>query len=91
MSDALFHLDPPALIYRGPDSIRATTVKARCRDCHELTGFWGGGTTPAALDETGGGGYSYVVCKTCADTNLGRRCGIRGRDLIEVTESGDPS
>ena len=82
----LFELAPAALIYRRPCP---PMHKMRCRECHKTGAINGGGSTPAQLDETGGGGYDYAVCNKCFSGNqLARRAGIRGRDIIEIHAIG---
>ena len=78
----LFELAPAALVYRRPCP---PMHKMRCRECHKTGPIIGGGSTPAAGDETGGDGYDYAVCKTCRGTDLGRRPSIHGRDIIAIS------
>ncbi|WP_143187124.1 hypothetical protein [Microbacterium sp. AR7-10] len=74
MSNALFELDPPALLYGG-DMPRP---RALCRDCHQPTQFWAGGCRPA---RDGQERYEYTLCKACSETDLGRRHHA-GREII---------
>lgn len=67
--NALFDIDPPALIYRGfatPDH------KKRCRDCHQVKPFHSGFL---GSDESGKG-CSYVVCRECSRHARGLRARV---------------
>lgn len=76
MSDALFTLDPPALVYRRPNTV--PMHKMRCRECHKSKPINGGGANQEV---------EYAICHDCfTDTGrtgeLARRGGVRDRELV---------
>lgn len=85
MSEPLFDLDPPALVY--PVDTLTPMHRMRCRECHQRRPINGGG---------GSTEYRYAVCVDCsADRgevgSRARRAGFGGRELLVVEALGTPA